>query len=134
MNLIEYIQTHTERGECQCGKCFDKQPDREAPVHSVDVHFFWVSKRGEPTAQELRVLLEAEYPDVARLRGGPSYIEIGGVIGDQGLALRLIGLGELVGLWKAITPKTIGAEGEQAAQMAGSGFVMAGGMKEVARA
>ena len=127
--LIEYIHKHTERGECQCGKCIDNKPDREPSGPSVDVHFFWVSTRNDPTKNELLALLEAEYPEMDRLRGGPSYIEIGGVIGDQGDALRLIGLGELVGLWKAITPKSLHMEGSQADMLAGQGLIMASGLK-----
>jgi len=128
--LIDYIESKTERGECQCGKCIDKMPDREAPKHSVDVHFYWVSAKGAPTKDELLALLVAHYPKMERLKGGPSYIEIGGELGSQELALRLIGLGELVGLWKAITPKVLRMEGPLADQMAGSGFVMAGGLKD----
>jgi hypothetical protein len=128
--LIEYIEKHTDRGECQCGRCFDKGPDREAPPHSVNVHFFWVSARENPTKAELLKRLAAEYPDMDRLRAGPSYIELGALLGDQGLALRLIALGKLVGLWPAITPATIGASGETADQLAGAGFVMAGGFAD----
>jgi hypothetical protein len=127
-NLIEYIQSRTERGECQCGKCCDKGPDRAAPEHSVNVHFFWVSARNEPKKDELLALLKAEYPDFERLRQGPSYIEIGGALGGQGIALQLIGLGQLVGLWSAVTPEVIGMKGEDADRMAGSGFVMMSGI------
>ncbi len=125
--LIEYIRKHTARGECQCGLCIDKGPERPAPEHSVNVHFFWVSAVGEPTKEELRGHLERDYPDFERLKGGPSYIEIGGEIGDQGLALLLIGLGGLVGLWPVITPETVGFTGDEAKAMAGHGFVMSGG-------
>ena len=127
--LIQYIADHTDRGECQCGLCFDKGPDREAPAHSVNVHFFWVSARNNPTKEELKALLLAQYPNPDRLKDGPSYIEIGGVLGDQGLALLLIGLGQLVGLWKAITPEVLGMSGPMAQQMAGSGFVMMSGVQ-----
>ncbi len=128
-SLARYIVEHTERGECQCGQCFDKGPDRDAPPHSVDVYFFWVSAKNGPTKETLLALLESEYPDLDRLRAGPSYIELDAAIGDQQLALRLIGLGKLVGLWDAITPAILGCDAEQAGIMAGSGFVMAGGFK-----
>lgn len=128
--LIRYIQEHTARGECQCGKCIDKAPDRPAPEHSVDVFFFWVSAVGEPTKEELLAHLTRAYPDLERLKGGPSYIELGGVLGDQGLALQLIGLGALVKLWPVITPKTMRVTGPLAQELAGQGFVMAGGFKE----
>ena len=129
--LIDYIIAHTARGECQCGRCFDKGADRPAPAHSVDVHFFWVSAVGEPSREELLRLLEAHYPDRERLRGGPSYIEMGGALGDQGMALLLIGLGALVGLWPVMTPKAMGMTGAQADELAGQGFVMAGGISSV---
>ncbi len=130
--LIEYVVNHTERGECQCGSCLDKGPDRAAPEHSVNVHFFWVSVKGEPKEEDLRRLLERDYPDLERLRGGPSYIELGGVLGDQGAALCLIGLGELVGLWKAFTPEALGFTGAEADRMAGMGMVNSGQWKEAA--
>jgi hypothetical protein len=126
-NLIEYIVAHTARGECQCGKCFDKRSDRPAPEHSVNVHFFWVSAVDGPTKEGLLALLQREYPDMDRLKRGPSYIEIGGAIGDQALALRLIGLGGLVKLWPVITPELLGIAEPEASELAGGGFVMAGG-------
>lgn len=129
-NLVEYVRQHTERGECQCGRCIDKGPDREPTGHSVDVHFFWVQAKNDPKKEDFLRLLEAGYPDMGRLRGGPSFIEIGAAIGDQGDALKLIGLGELVGMWKVITPKVLGVMAEADANMlAGRGFVMAGGFK-----
>ena len=44
---------------------------------------------------------------------GPSYIELGAWIGDQGLALALMGLGSALGIWGIITPQTLGIEGEE---------------------
>ncbi len=120
-NLTDYIASHTERGECQCGLCIDKQPDRPAPAHSVDTGFFWVSAKNNPTAEELNALLLAEYPGTDRLKDGPSYIEIGGVLGDQGLAIRLIGLGVLVKIWTSISPASLGIEGEAARNLLGRG-------------
>lgn len=124
--LNEYIFSHTERGECQCGQCCDKGPDRDAPEHSSNVHFFWVSAKNNPTKEGLQELLEAEYPSLDRLNGGPSYIEMGAELGDQGAALLLIGLGDILDLWNAVTPAKLGMEGSMAEQMAGNGFIMAG--------
>ena len=52
-----------------------------------------------------------------------SFIEVGGWIGDQGLAMQLMGLGWLLGLWQCMTPKLIGVDGDLAMQMAGMGYV-----------
>lgn len=127
--LIQYILTNSNRGECQCGKCCDKAPDRDAPAHNVNVHFFWVSKDDKCDPDELRRLIIAGYPDVERLKAGPSYIEIGGALGSQDIALRLMGLGELCGLWDVITPAKLRMEGPIADQMAGNGFVMITGIR-----
>ncbi len=127
--LVNYIIEHTERGECQCGQCCDKQPDRPAPGHSVDLVFFWVSTRNEPTAERLRWLLESQYPDVPRLSEGPSYLELGAELGDQGIAICLIGLGHLLKLWQAVTPLALGIKGEQAQQMARNGLLMCTGLQ-----
>lgn len=68
-----------------------------------------------------------EYPSPERLASGPSYIELGGEIGDQGTALCLIALGSVLGLWQVITPKVFGLEGEKAKELAGLGMVMMSG-------
>ncbi len=128
--LIEYIQAHSLRGECQCGKCFDRGPDRESPPHSADVCFFWVSAANDPTAAELDRLLRAHYPDFKRLRDGPSYIEMGGELGDQGIALQLIGLGAVLGLWSVASPKALGFLPEESMELAGRGFVMPAGYRD----
>lgn len=55
-----------------------------------------------------------------------SYLEVGGWIGDQGLALMLMGLGTVLGLWKLLTPRTIlgaMADDDLAMRMAGIGYV-----------
>lgn len=130
--LIAYILSHTERGECHCGLCCDAKLDAAVPPHSVNVHFFWVAAKDSPTRERLLELLRAHYPSFGRLEKGPSYIEIGAELGDQGLALLLIGLGGLVGLWQVITPEALGFDEEMAKEAAGRGFVMAGGIRSVA--
>lgn len=102
-----------------------------AGLETVDVFFFLVGVRkteAEKRRDELIELLEA-YPEPDRLAAGPSYIEIGGTIGDQGAALRLFGLGQVLGLWKIITPTELGVTGERAREMAGMGYVMITGYR-----
>lgn len=100
-------------------------------LEKVDMHFVTVAVNKAAAEQEraaLVALLNA-WPDPERLAGGPSYIEVGGVIGDQGAAFELFALGKVLGIWDVITPETLGATGEQARQMAGSGFIMCTGYR-----
>lgn len=96
----------------------------------IDVHFFVVAFDGN--VDIVKAGLEtalAHYPHPERLAGGPSYIELGGEMGDQGAALQLIALGKAVGIWDVITPEMLGITGSQADEMAGGGLVMCSGWK-----
>lgn len=73
------------------------------------------------------------YPQPECLAVGPTYIEVGGVIGSQSAAFQLFALGKALGLWSLITPATMGFEGEEARQMAGNGFIMITGYQRQAR-
>lgn len=73
-----------------------------------------------------------EYPQPDRLAGGPSYIEVGAEIGDQGAAFQLFALGKVLGIWDVITPATMGFTGAVAQQMAGAGMVMMTGYQRAA--
>jgi hypothetical protein len=66
----------------------------------------------------------ASYPDQLRLEAGPSYTEVGAALGDQSAAIVLFGLGELYGLWKVVTPLSLGYTEPRAAQMAAGGGIM----------
>ena len=57
---------------------------------------------------------------------GPSYIDVGAVLGDQTLAFIMFAVGRVLGLWGVITPKTLGLTGTEAGQAAGNGYVMMG--------
>lgn len=99
---------------------------------TVSVGFFHVKRfeDSELTPDQLvsaiKAAEEGEFNNVSieRLRQGPSYIELGGWVGDQGTALQLMGLGEILGLWEVATPARLGIEGDQAQEMMGMGFVM----------
>lgn len=98
----------------------------------ISVHFFRVDQTeastltGEELADLIRAAEKGEFMDepVDRLAQGPSYIELGGWIGSQQIALQLLGLGTILKIWQVITPKTLSIEGKQADDMAGNGFVM----------
>ena len=116
---------------------FDMMPhegDLRPGFEKVDCHFLVVGvdkAKAEARKAELIDLLNA-YPRPDRLAGGPSYIEVGGEIGDQGAAFQLFALGKALGLWGIITPEAMGFEGAEADQMAGSGFVMMTGYRAAA--
>ena len=97
----------------------------------VDVHFIKIGvdkEKAESRKDELISALDkANFVD--RLRLGPSYIEVGVYLGDQGAALQLFGLGKVLGLWEIITPESIGMDGEDADKLAGFGMVLIDGYK-----
>ncbi len=112
-------------------------PDEtEAPkdMVKVDVEFIIIGvdmAAAEAHRSEFVEILD-QYPEPERLAGGPSYIEVGAAIGDQGAAFQMFALGQALGLWKVITPATLGFKGDDAARMAGMGYVMMSGYKAAA--
>ena len=108
--------------------------DGDTNIEKVDCHFIVVGVDKE-TAQdyknELIAILDT-YPEPERLAGGPSYIEVGAVLGDQMAAFQLFALGKFLGLWDIITPAAMGFSGAEAGQMAGAGFVMTTGLRVAA--
>jgi hypothetical protein len=78
---------------------------------------------------ELIALLDA-WPDPEELANGPSFIAVGATIGDQGAAFQLFALGEVLELWKVVTPATLGLSGEKATAAAGLGYVMITGYRK----
>lgn len=127
MSLYDYVARHAVRGACQCGKCSDApaNPEQDQPGgHTADMVFFKVAAQGEPNADEFRRLVQAEHP---RWLDGKehSYLETGGDMGDQGIALMAMGLGEVLGVWRVLSPRLFGLSSDDplAKQMAGSGMV-----------
>lgn len=132
--LAEFVISHADRGPCVCGRCLDalKDPAAHQPQgHTADVVFFKASTKGSPDPDALRELCRAhrgEFNEVNPFDGNEhSYIELGGWVGDQGLALMLMGLGALLGLWQLVTPRTLlGADeisSEQEVWLAQSGML-----------
>jgi hypothetical protein len=99
-----------------------------AGFEPVDMEFLTIGvdrAAAERNKSELVSILET-YP-AGRLASGPSYIEVGGEIGDQGAAFQLFALGKTLGLWDVVTPTTLGFEGAEAREMAGRGLIMTTG-------
>lgn len=132
--LINYVCANAERGECCCGKCVDAvpEPEKKQPQgHTADMIFFKVSAKPTADAAKLKELVQknvnGSYANVDLFDGKEhGYMELGGWIGDQGLALTLMGLGTVLGLWKLMTPRIMLGdtlpEG-MIKQMAGAGMV-----------
>lgn len=115
------VQLRKMPHESKAGNGFEK----------VDCHFIVVGvdkEMAEKRREELLAVLR-EYPQPERLAGGPSYMEVGAVIGDQAKAFQLFALGKVLGLWDVITPAKMGITGAAADQMAGQGMVMITGLK-----
>lgn len=119
---------HTERGECKCGKCIDVGSKADPQGHTVDMVFFKVVKRGEPTPEEFMRLSAAhrgDFTSVDPFDGKEhSYLELGAWIGDQGLAMQYMALGCLLGVFTLLSPMTVlEVEGPLAMQMAQAGYL-----------
>lgn len=120
-------------GNVQVTEVYAMPHDAQAKngIVKVDCHFIVVGvdkAKAEQHKGELVAILKT-YSQPDRLAGGPSYIEVGAEIGDQGAAFQLFALGKVLGLWDIITPEKLGFTGPEASQMAGSGFVMISGFK-----
>ncbi len=127
--LQHYVANHTARSACRCGQCVTNGPG-SLPGHTFDMVFFEVSTFDGPDVAELERLVRANvkgcHCDVDLLDGKEhNFMEVGGWIGDQGLALMLMGLGHLVGLWKCLTPANMLPDIDKgmAMQLAGSGMI-----------
>lgn len=103
--------------------------DQYKKVDMVFVDIIVDNKTAEKRKQELEKIL-AEYPEPNRLAGGPSYIELSPNCGlEQEGGLRLMALGEVLGLWNVISGKTMKMSEEQALELARGGFLMISGYK-----
>jgi hypothetical protein len=100
-------------------------------LEHYDLHFIIVGIDHEKAVAMRDEFLDwcRNYPEPERLAGGPSYIELGAVLGSQDLALRVMALGKALGEWDLITPATFGARGVEADMLAGRGMVMISGWK-----
>lgn len=125
---------HEQIGNVDVTHVYEMPHESEAlpTVEKVDCALLVIGvdrTRAEQHRSELIALLDA-YPEPERLTGGPSYIEVGAAIGDQGAAFQLFALGQVLGLWTVITPRTLGFDDDASVrEMAGRGLVMISGYK-----
>jgi|AGTN01.3.fsa_nt_gi hypothetical protein len=100
MNLRQFIAAHSVNLPCTCSEG-DK-------AGNISMGFFHVELKDAPAdaAEQLKKLIAEQKPawcdDVNPLDGQPhDFVELGAWLGDQESALRLIAIGDLLGLWKA---------------------------------
>ena len=103
-------------------------------LEMVDLVFLVVGvdkSRAQAHRAELFTLL-SEWPDVEHpLSDGPSYIHVGGILGDQGAAFQLFAIGKVLGFWGLITPATFHVDDPgEAEMMAGRGYIMIDGFRD----
>jgi hypothetical protein len=103
--------------------------DKKLEGRSVDMFYFNVCATNNPDVETFKRLIaehKGEWGEMNPLdEKEHSYIEVGGWIGDQSLAMQFMALGELLGLWRVMQPTMIGLDRheEVAQQMAGAGLV-----------
>lgn len=113
-DLAQYVVDHTSRTECVCGRCLTSGADAQGklspdPGHTADLHFFKVSAMNDPSAEELRRVVASHATSACNPFDGReyNYIGLGHWLGSQELALRLMGLGAILNLWKLYTPRAM---------------------------
>ncbi len=124
--LADYVQTFAERGACTCKRCIDapENPKEKQPGgHTINLIFFSLKAKDGVDKKVFEKMAKEEYPQW--FDGNEhSYLQVGGEMGDQGIALMTIGLGHLLNVWDALTPDTIPfLSDELKKQMAGLGYV-----------
>ncbi len=128
MNLVEFVQRHSVRGACTCGRCIDapENPVEQQPNgHTADLVFFKVAAANDPVREDFEALVYPRFPHWLDGKGH-NYLEMGGDMGDQGIALQTMGLGTILGTWELLTPHNLGITGDDAMELAGRGMVVVG--------
>lgn len=100
-----------------------KHVERDAKGR-LNLMFFRINKRGNPIEEDFLDLVKEQYPHW--LDGKEHhYLECGGDMGDQGIALATMGLGAMLGVWKILTPDNMMPflPKKLQMQMAGSGMI-----------
>ena len=136
--LTKYIIDHCIRGTCMCGKCADAPAKKFQPDgHTVDVQFFKVTLKNSRSTDVDKEVIKKNFIQLIKGHKGiyseidlfdgneHNFVEIGGWIGNQGVALELMGMGELLGIWKVATPDRLAPDfsEETRKMLAGAGYI-----------
>lgn len=101
---------------------------KEPQENGVDMIFFNVKAINDPKADDLIKLVKesvkGDFLDLNMFDGKEhGYMEIGGWIGDQGLAMQLMALGKSLKLWELMTPAMLPLTMEMQEELAGMGMI-----------
>ncbi len=122
-NLAKYVIENCIRGSCTCGRCTDSPAKKFQPDgHTADVQFFKVALKNSMSTDVDRETIKKNfiqliknhkgiYKDIDLFDGNEyNFVDIGAWVGNQGIALELMGMGELLGMWKVVTPDRLAPE------------------------
>lgn len=117
--LVGVMEINTDPHEAQCPSMLTK----------VDVHFFIAGVDKEAALWWRPQVIEALAEDAETLKKGPSYLTLGAVVGDQQAALMLMALGQVMGLWRVVTPAMLRVPLDMQERAAGNGYVLISGYR-----
>lgn len=102
---------------------------RVGTLQQVDCSFVCIGVDEEKATRVMDELISIldEYPNPRQLRDGPSYKHVAEVVGDDVTALRLFGLGQVLGLWSVLTPFDFDVEPVLVEEAAELGMVVISG-------
>jgi hypothetical protein len=100
----------------------------------VDLFFVTIGVKPEARGRAEEFMFYLREWHSPTLPEGPSYIHTGAEIGDQELALRLFAIGQVLGFWNLMLPRSLGIEGDEERELVGGGFLYALPSKEFADA
>lgn len=117
MTIQELVTEKTIRGDCKCGQCNDINgvPDPTGPnTADMTTMVIGLAENVQPDealkTQFINLTREChgEFLECDPLDGGShSYQEFGGWIGSQALAIRYMGLGVILGIFKNLSPRAV---------------------------
>lgn len=113
------------------GLMLHQQDPAAALLQKVDCEFIIVGvnqEQAEKHREEFIEFLES-YPAPQHLEDGPSYKHLASVVGDDMTALRILGLGQTLGIWQVLLPDQFGVDPELREEAADLGLVVATGYK-----
>ena len=137
-DLAKYVIEHSIRGICTCGKCNAPVKKFQPDGHTVDLHFFKVAlKNSQDLADADKAIIRKNFIQLMKSHKGIynginildgkeyNFIDIGRWIGDQSLALMLMGMGEILGVWKVATPDRLAPDFSEETRnmLAGAGYI-----------